>query len=122
MSAMQRIVRVFPILPGQEAQARQFAHEMGTSKADEAGAFYKRFGIAHECWYAQETPHGLHVVAITDFDGRAAHDAAGEYAASTAPFDAWFKSKVLEISGIDASKEPLGPPTECVFDWPPQHS
>ena len=119
---MQRIVRAFPVLPGQEEQARQLAHDMGSSRAAEAAAFYTRYGVAHECWFTQQTPHGLLVIAITDFDGRAAQDAAGEYAASTAPFEAWFKARVLEISGIDHSVAPLGPPTECVFDWPPQHS
>jgi hypothetical protein len=66
--------------------------------------------------------HGLLVISITDFDGAAAHDAAGKYAASTAPFEAWFKTRMLKISGIDHSVAPQGQPTECVFDWPTQHS
>jgi hypothetical protein len=49
-------------------------------------------------------------------------EAGAEYAASTAPFEAWFKESVRRISGIDPTTQPLGPPTECVFDWPPEHA
>jgi hypothetical protein len=43
--------------------------------------------------------------------------AARRYAASADETDVWFKRKVLELSGIDPDREPLGPPTETVFDW-----
>ena len=119
---MERVVRAFPILPGQEEHARQLARDMGGVRAAEAAAFYQRFGVSHECWFTQQTPHGMLIIAITDFTGRTPGHAAAEYAASLAPFEAWFKQRVLEISGIDQTTEPLGPPTECVFDWPPQHA
>ena len=119
---MQRVVRAFPVLPGQEKAAEDLAREMSTTRAAEAAAFYKRFGVSHECWFAQPTPGGLLMIAITDFAGRAIDDAATEYAAATEPFEAWFKAQVLKISGIDAGKAPLGPPTACVFDWPKQHA
>jgi hypothetical protein len=119
---MQRVVRAFPVLAGQEQAARALAREMGTTRAEEAAAFYQKFGVSHECWFTQETPHGLLMIAITDFSGRSVESAATEYAASTEPFEAWFKSEVLRISGIDAATAPLGPPTECVYDWPRKHA
>jgi hypothetical protein len=121
MPRMQRIVRAFPVLSGQEDAARQLAREIGTTRQAEAAAFYQRFGVTHECWFTQQTPQGLLMIAITDFGGQPVADAASEYATSLAPFEAWFKERVLAISGIDQATQPLGPPTECVFDWPPQH-
>ena len=34
-----------------------------------------------------------------------------------AGFAAWFKQRVLEISGIDENKMPLGPETEQIFEF-----
>ena len=42
--------------------------------------------------------------------------AASEYAASRAPYEAWFKKQVLEICGVDANTQPLGPECTMVFD------
>jgi hypothetical protein len=120
--SMQRVVRAFPVLRGHEAAVSQLAKEMSGSRAGQVAEFYKNFGIAHECWFSQETPNGLLVIAITDFTGRTPDNAATEYAASTAPFEAWFKEQVLKISGIDPSIAPLGPPTICIFDWPREHA
>jgi hypothetical protein len=117
---MQRVVRAFPVLAGQEEAARQLARELATTRKAEAEEFYTRFGVAHECWFTQQTPQGLLMIAITDFGSRPVADAASEYATSLAPFEAWFKERVLALSGIDQSTQPLGPPTECVYDWPPQ--
>lgn len=115
---MQRVVRAFPVLKGHEAAVSQLVKEMSGARAGEAAAFYKRFGVAHECWFTQHTAHGMLVIAITDFSGRSIEDAAVDYAAATEPFEAWFKQQVLKISGVDPSIAPLGPPTSCVFDWP----
>ena len=121
MPGMQRIVRAFPVRPGQDDAVRLLACALAGDKHPEAAAFYKRFGVTHECWFTQQTPQGMLVIAITDFGGRAVEDAASEYAGAVEPFEAWFKSRVLEISGVDQSTQPLGPPTECIFDWPPLH-
>jgi hypothetical protein len=43
---------------------------------------------------------------------------AEQYSASHAEFDEWFKSQVLELSGIDPTTQPLGPPTDEIFAWP----
>lgn len=117
-ATMQRIVRAFPVLPGQEKAVEQFAREMNTTRAGEAAAFYSKFGISRECWFAQHTAHGMMVIAITEVADRPVDVVAAEYAVSTTPFDEWFKSQVLKVSGIDPSIAPLGPPTMCVFDYP----
>jgi hypothetical protein len=117
---MERVVRAFPILPGQERAAEDFARQLATTRAAEADGFYRKFGIAHESWFAQHTAQGMTVIAVTEFGARTAETAADEYAQSTEPFEQWFKSQVLKVSGIDPSIAPLGPPTVCVFDYPGQ--
>ncbi|MBY0493645.1 MAG: hypothetical protein K2Y23_05480 [Cyanobacteria bacterium] len=116
----QRVVRAFPVRAGREQTVSAFVKELSGTRAREARAFYEKFGIAQECWFQQHTAHGMLVIAITDFSGRTPDDAATEYAASTAPFEEWFKDRVLDITGVDPTKAPLGPPTSCIFDWPPQ--
>ena len=118
---MQRVVRAFPVIPGHDQAVAQFARELG-NRSTEIDGFYKKFGVTRECWFTQHTAHGMLVIAVTDFSGRTPDDAAVDYAAAAGPFDAWFKQQVLKISGVDPSIAPLGPPTSCVFDWPPQPS
>ena len=113
---MQRVVRAFPVRPGHEQAVSQLAREL-TERGPQTAAFYKRFGVAQECWFTQHTAHGMLVIAITDFADRTIEDAAVDFAAATEPFEAWFKQQVLKISGVDPSIAPLGPPTSCVFDW-----
>jgi hypothetical protein len=35
----------------------------------------------------------------------------------TAPFHDWFKTKGLELTGIDPNKQPLGPESSCIYEW-----
>jgi hypothetical protein len=44
-------------------------------------------------------------------------EAGARYAASSDEFAAWFKRRVLELSGVDLNNAPLGPPTRQVFAW-----
>jgi hypothetical protein len=69
-----------------------------------------------ETWHLQETPNGLWLIGVTEFLHREAEEAAAEYSRSAVSFDQWFKSQVRRISGIDPDTQPLGPPTECIFD------
>ena len=41
---------------------------------------------------------------------------AAAYQQSTDPFASWFKERVVELSGVDPNRTPLGPPSEMVFD------
>jgi hypothetical protein len=69
-----------------------------------------------ESWHLQETTAGDLVVCCTDIGD--AKTAAPAYAAAEGQFEAWFKGQVLELCGIDANRQPLGPDTRMVFDWP----
>lgn len=38
-------------------------------------------------------------------------------AESHAPFETWFKGRVLELCGVDPNRQPEGPPAKPLFDW-----
>jgi hypothetical protein len=40
-----------------------------------------------------------------------------EYAETNEPFAAWFKQRVIDVTGVDPNKTPLGPPSDQVFDF-----
>jgi len=110
---MSLIVRAFP-LHGSVEDLRAFAAALSTHRKEDADLFYRQYGVSHESWHLQETPHGPWVIAVT-----ALHDAAAAatFAESRAEFDSWFKKQVFLLTGIDQDQQPLGPPTRRVFAW-----
>ena len=112
---MELVVREFPVLPGKEAEMRQFADDLQTTRAVEAATFYGNLGIGHESWHVQAHPEGLWVIVITEFSGKTIATAASEYAGAQEGFANWFKERVRSVTGIDPDTMPLGPPTNCVL-------
>lgn len=110
------VVRAFPLKEGKEQELQEFTKEVSTNRAEAAGDFYGRYGAERETWHLQETPWGKWVICVTQFSGRPAEEAGQAYGASTAEFDAWFKEQVEALSGVNPETDPLGPPTECIFD------
>ncbi len=112
---MPLIVRAFPVLRGKEEDVRKLAAEMAGPRREEAREFFRSFGVVRESWHYQETPHGPMVIGVTEVDGDVRALAQG-YAESNRPFDRWFKEQVKNLSGIDPDSQPLGPPSEVIFD------
>ena len=113
---MNRVVRAFPLLPGKREAFERFVSEL-TARRTERDQFYRAYGVARESAHLQSTPQGDLLIVCTDVAGDP-QSLAESYGAETAPFHAWFKGKVLELSGIDPNSQPLGPECRCVFDWP----
>ena len=112
---MPLLVRAFPLLPGKEGQLRMMAQELAGPRGDQARKFYRSLGVSHESWHFQKTPQGEFVIAVTQLDDI---EARGEqYAASEDDFAEWFKARVRALCGIDPDTQPLGPPTEPLFEW-----
>ena len=111
---MPLIVRTFPVLPGKEEDIRKLAAEMAGPRREEAAEFYKSFAVTRESWHYQETPHGAVVIGVTEIADPVAK--GQEYAESNRPFDRWFKDQVRNLTGIDPESQPLGPPSEVIFD------
>lgn len=108
------VVRAFPVLPGKEQEIRKLAAEMAGPRRQDAEEFYKSFGVHRESWHFQETPHGPIVIGVTEVDD--AEKKAPQYAQSQRAFDRWFKDQVRNLTGVDPDTQPLGPPSEVIFD------
>jgi len=112
---MTMLVRAFPVVKG-KAEMMKFIQELQQSRAAEASAFYKRFGVSHEVVFWQDTPHGAQVIVCTEVAN--VSQAADEYARAEEPFETWFKQEVLRLTGIDINQTPIGPASEKIFEWP----
>jgi hypothetical protein len=117
---MTMVVRAFPVLPGREQAARDFATAVGSTRRDEASAFYKRYGVTRESWHMQNTPNGAFIIVVTELaasPGIQVQVQAQAYANAQHAFERWFKDNVRELCGVNPDEQPLGPPTETLFDW-----
>ena len=55
------------------------------------------------------------VIGVTEIDEDPSAKAQA-YADSIRPFDLWFKDQVRNLTGVDPNVQPLGPPSEVIFD------
>jgi hypothetical protein len=117
---MALVVRAFPVLPGKEQAARDFAATLGEARRQEAGMFYRQYGVARESWHLQQTPQGALIIVVTELGAPAGIQVqvqAQAYAKAQGSFERWFKDNVRELCGVNPDEQPLGPPTETLFDW-----
>lgn len=105
------VVRAYPLRDRPELE--KFIGEL-RSKPEETRSFYDRHS-AEEAWFLQNTEDGPIVIAVLAVDDP--ERAARTYGESTDPFDVWFKQRVIEVSGVDPNKTPLGPPSEEIFQF-----
>ena len=113
---MDLVVRAFRLREGREEELEEFSRQLSGPRAQQARDFYRRYGVARESWHVQRTPVGTWIICVTEIPDRPVEEAAEEYAASETEFDDWFKNQVERLTGINPGMQPLGPPTECVFD------
>ena len=111
---MGLVVRAFPLLPGKREALQVFVTEL-SERRRETDEFYKAFGVTRESVYIQKMPQGDRVIVCTDLGDVVSP--ARAFAAEQAPFNAWFKAKVLELTGFDLNVQPLGPDSTQLFDW-----
>jgi hypothetical protein len=107
----QLVVRAYPLRDRSGLEA--FIGEL-RERPRESRNFYDRHGV-EEAWFLQQTDDGEIVIAVlaTDHPERVART----YQESQDPFDVWFKRRVIEVSGVDPEKTPLGPPSEQIFEF-----
>jgi len=110
---MSRIVRAFPVL--NESEFREFVQEVNGARSGDAADFYQRHGVTRETVHWQQTPTGPWIIVVTEVAD--VEEAASQYAASEKPYDRWFKGQIHRLTGINPDLEPLGPPTEQIFEW-----
>jgi hypothetical protein len=106
------IVRAFPVRG--RAAVDELVREMN-ERSGEVRRFYESYGITREAWFFQRWAHGDLVIGVTQVE-EPVQVKAEKYAAAKEGFPAWFKQRVMDITGVDPNVTPLGPPTELVFD------
>jgi len=105
---------LFPVLPGNEGAAKQFAEACMGPRRKECVEYLNRVGIIKESWHLQKTPTGSFVVV--HFESEDPAKAFKALAESRHPFDLWFKQQALQVSGVDLGKPMEGTPPEEIFN------
>lgn len=111
---MAQIVRAFPLLTS-VADLAAFAAELAGPRRAQCAAFFRRYNIRHESWHLQDQGPAPQVLVVTHIDDPQRQ--AARFAASTHPFDVWYKQRARQITGVDLSVTPKGPSTREVFRW-----
>lgn len=108
---MHEIVFAIPVVPGKEDLDRRILDELAGTRRDEYDAALRDAGIARQSVWHQQSPDGIlalvHIVADNP-------DGAQRFSSSNAPLNAWFRSQMKEVHGVDIS-QPL-PPIRKVHD------
>ncbi len=103
---------MIPILPGKKNAALAFAMTLMNERRHELDN--AQTTVTKESWFLQETPMGdFMIVYYHAPDPEAVHAAL---AVSEEPFDVWFRSQVLDITGIDIST-PLENLPKQILNW-----
>ena len=112
---MARYAFTVPILPGQEEANRRFAAEMAGPRHDDHAASRARLGITSERVWHQVTPQGT--ISVVYLEANDLGEAFSGLATSRDPFDVWWRSKILDIHGLDMTQPLPGPMNEPVHDF-----
>jgi hypothetical protein len=110
--ANQAVALAIPVLPGKTAALRELAKTLSGPKATDYDEHEKRFKVAKESWFLQQSPSGDLFVAYFEPKDAGWMEA---FASSKEPFDVWLKDQLKEISGIDFSAPP--PPGTASPQW-----
>jgi hypothetical protein len=110
---MKSFSACFPVLAGNEEDAKQFAEACMGSRRNECIDYLNRAGISKETWHLQKTPMGSFVVV--HFESEDPVKAFKVLAESKHPFDVWFKQRAMQVSGVDLGKPMEGPPPDEIF-------
>ena len=113
---MAMIVRAFPVLAGKENDAVEFARAAGGERKDEMTGFLRSFGVRRETWHLQRMDGRTFVIVVTDVENPPLEKAQA-YGASQGAVERWFKDNVKALCGVDPDAQPLGPPSETIFQW-----
>lgn len=107
----------FPILPGKEQTARDFAVACMGERRKGFEAQLVRGGLTRETWALQETPMGSFMLVW--FEGPDIEKAFTELATSSDEFTVWFRGQVDDVTGMDMGAPPEGPLPDVLVDFTP---
>lgn len=107
----------FPILSGKEQAGRDFAAACMGERRSGFEDQLARDGISRETWSLQETPMGSFMLVW--FEAPDIEKAFTELATTDNEFTVWFRSQVMDLTGVDLSAPPESPPPDLLVDCAP---
>ncbi len=111
---MPYVVRAYPVIRPID-ELHDFLGALSGARKAETDNFYRHYNVSHESVYLQQTAHGPILIVVTLIEDR--HGASSRFQAASEEFQAWFKSRLLHLTGVDPNVTPLGPPTTEMFSW-----
>ena len=106
---------VAPVLPGKDEAGRAFAREAFVARKAELTESRRALGQNVEVVTLSSTPMGSFICAY--LEGNDPLEGNQGFAASTRPYDVWFKDRLKELFPPELDfNQPL-PPIEQVFDY-----
>lgn len=101
-------------IPGDRVDAvRSFVAELLGPRREDFERSWRDKGITRETAWLQMTPEGALVLVSMEAEDLAR--AFRELASSDTPFDRWYRSRVLEIYGVDLRQGAVS--NELLADW-----
>lgn len=110
---MATMAIALPCLPGGSEKLKDIAAELSGPRRAEFDDFHRRAGLTAERWYLQQTPNGDLLNLVLEGEPL---QAIGVLAASSEPFDVWFREQVKAVHGVDFAKPLEAPPPELLFE------
>src|SRR5262245_11417157 len=99
---MQRLCLAVPVQRGKTQALKEFVRTITESRWGEYEDFQERSRVQKVTWCLQRSPHGDQFLIYNEGEDFAR--LISEFAASTHPFDVWFRQQALEITGVDFRK------------------
>ena len=98
------------VVSGKEEFDRKTLEEIAGPRLAEHEAAMREAGISRHAAWHQQTPGGTLAVVYMEARDEAA---IGQFTASNAPFNAWFRDAMKEVHGVDIS-QPMPPVTKVM--------
>jgi hypothetical protein len=99
-----------PVVSGKEEFDRKTLEEIAGPRLAEHEAAMREAGISRHAAWHQQTPGGT--LAVVYMEARD-ESALGQFTASDAPFNTWFREAMKEVHGVDIS-QPMPPVTKVM--------
>jgi hypothetical protein len=102
----------FPVLPGNEGKARNFAADVKNKRKDFEKST-KRLKVKRNAWFLQQLPGSSTLIVFFEADD--VQKSLSEFSQSSDPFDVWLKDGTKAITGMDLNKPRQDPYPEVLF-------
>lgn len=100
---MEPTCLVIPLRPGMVPAAEAWLEELAANRAVERAAGERRLGISRQAWFIAGERRDLLIGLV---EGRDVTRSMRLLAISMEPFDLWFKSSLLALTGIELNDPP----------------